>query len=276
MKKQNTKNDNDNRVTKKRGIQKNTRKYFMLQKTYLYLLALMLLGLVPGNTSAQAGKTSFVPAKGRLIYQNALASQKAVEDWVMEGPGRLDFKNGWMEMHSPGEKWHHVFWCPYIFPSRFIAEWEVKVLQPEGLLIVFFAATGNKGQSIFARNLPKRDGTFRYYNRGEINCYHISYYANNPKHPDRGDTHLRKDPDAILLANGTEGIPVGSFSTHHVKLIKDEGHIMMFVDNRKIMDYTDDGKKYGPVNTLGYIGFRQMRWSDCAYRNFKVWEIVCN
>jgi hypothetical protein len=47
----------------------------------------------------------------------------------------------------------------------------------------------------------------------------------------------------------------------------------MFVDDRKIIDYTDDGKKFGPVYTSGKIGFRQMRWTDFRYRDFKVWEI---
>jgi hypothetical protein len=47
----------------------------------------------------------------------------------------------------------------------------------------------------------------------------------------------------------------------------------MYVDSRKIIDYTDRGKKYGPANGLGYIGFRQMRWSVFRYKNFKVWNI---
>jgi hypothetical protein len=121
--------------------------------------------------------------------------------------------------------------------------------------------------------MPKRDGTFKYYNKGQINCYHISYYANNPKDPDRGDSHLRKDPSYDVLQTGPEGIPTASTSVHHIRLIKDKDHILMFVDDRKIIDYTDDGKTFGPVYTSGKIGFRQMRWTDFRYRDFKVWEI---
>lgn len=213
--------------------------------------------------------------KGKLIYENSFDNRQLVKDWIMEGPGEVKFKNGWMEMYSPEKKWDHVFWCPQIFPERFIAEWDIQSLNSEeGLIIVFFAATGSKGQSIFDPDLPKRDGTFKYYNRGQLNCYHISYYANNPKEADRGNSHLRKDPTFELLQTGEEGIPTKSLSIYHIRLIKDKGHIIMEVDKRKIIDYTDDGTKFGPVYQSGNIGFRQMRWSDFQYKNLKVWEII--
>jgi hypothetical protein len=239
---------------------------------------MMMLLLGACITVAYAQEQNKLPAseKGKLVYQNTLADKKAVADWVMEGPGVLKFKDGWMEMYSPGEKWDHVFWCPCVFPADFIAEWDVKLLKKQGLLIVFFAARGNKGQGIFNADLPKRDGTFKYYNKGQINCYHISYYANNPKHPDRGNSRLRKDPGAVLLQTGKEGIDVGSFKKHHIRLVKDGGHITMYVDDKKIIDYMDDGKVKGPVYTSGNIGFRQMRWSDGEYSNFKVWKIKHN
>jgi hypothetical protein len=192
----------------------------------------------------------------------------------MEGPGELSFKDGWMEMHAPGEKWDHVYWCPQDFPASFIAEWEVQNLDTsKGLVIVFFAARGTRGEDIFDPAMPKRDGTFKYYNKGAIGCYHISYYSNNPKNPDRGDSHLRKDPPDLLLTSGREGIATGSSSIHQVRLVKDQGHITMYIDGDIIIDYTDDGKKYGPAYTSGKIGFRQMRWTDFRYRNLNVWEL---
>jgi len=179
-----------------------------------------------------------------------------------------------MEMYSPDKKWDHVFWCKKVFPSSFIAEWDIQNMNPEaGLVIVFFAAKGDKGQSIFDPGLPKRDGTFKDYKKGRINCYHISYFANNPKEGDRGNSHLRKDPQFAILQTGEEGISTKSLSVHHIRLIKNKGHIIMYVDNRKIIDYNDDGKMYGPIYQSGNIGFRQMRWSDFQYRDFKVWEI---
>ncbi len=212
--------------------------------------------------------------KGKLIIDNPLASHNDVKSWVMEGPGKLEFHDGWMEMYSGLPIWDHVFWCPTDIPGSFVAEWEARNMQPDsGLLIIFFAATGDSGQDIFSPGMPRRDGTFKYYNRGRIDCYHISYYANNPKNPGRDNSHLRKDPMFALLQTGPAGIPRHSVSAHRMRLIKDHGHIIMYVDRRKIIDYTDDGKTNGPVYSSGKIGFRQMRWSHFRYRNFKVWEL---
>ena len=213
-------------------------------------------------------------AKGKLIYENPFGDKQQVKDWIMEGPGELKFAGGWMEMYSPEQKWDHVFWCPKDFPDSFIAEWDMQNLDTtNGLAIIFFGAKGSNGEDIFDTSMPRRDGTFKYYNKGQMNCYHISYYANNPKAPDRGNTHLRKDPAFDLLQTGEEGIPTSSAGIHHVRLVKAAARIVMFIDERKVIDYTDDGKIYGPLYTAGKIGFRQMRWTDFRYRNFKVWEI---
>lgn len=211
--------------------------------------------------------------KGKLLYENRMSDSSGMKGWVMEGPGVLHFTGGWMQMYSPDKKWDHVLWCPEVLPASFIAEWDATNLGNEGLAIVFFAATGEHGQSIFDPELPKRDGTFRYYNKGKIHCYHISYYADNPKLPDRGDSRLRKDPGAILLKTGAPGIPVGSHSVYHIRLVKDGGRISMYVNGVPIIEATDDGRSHGPVYGSGRLGFRQMRWSFLAYRNFKVWEI---
>lgn len=233
----------------------------------------LFIGLLFIRSDIHSQKNS-IPEKGKLIYQNTFTDKSEMKGWRMEGPGEIKFENGWMEMYSPNKKWDHVFWCPIDFPESFIAEWEMQNRDTtEGLTIIFFAAKGSQGEDIFDPNLPARDGTFKYYNKGQINCYHISYYANNPKNPDRDDSHLRKDPMFALLQTGKEGIPKNSTAVHHIQLIKNKTHIMMYIDGRKIIDYTDDGKKFGTVYTSGKIGFRQMRWTDFRYRNFKVWTL---
>ncbi|HWB90818.1 MAG TPA: DUF1961 family protein, partial [Puia sp.] len=90
---------------------------------------------------------------------------------------------------------------------------------------------------------------------------------------DRGDSRLRKDPMNALLCQGEAGVATRSTEEHKVRLVKDGAHITMYVDERKIIDYTDDGKQYGPVYGAGRIGLRQMRWTDFRYRNFTVWEL---
>lgn len=226
------------------------------------------------SLNGQVPKQNISDEKGELIYQNLLDSEEAIKDWVMEGPGVLKFKEGWMHMFAPEEAWHHVFWCPEDFPSSFIAEWGMQNQEPDaGLAIVFFAAQGIHGEDIFDPALPRRDGTFRYYIKDQLKSYHISYYANNPKNADRGDSHLRKNNLFALVQTGPEGIPTNSKAVHQLRLIKDEAHIIMYVDGRKIIDWTDDGKTHGPVYGKGKIGFRQMQWSHFRYRNFKVWAI---
>lgn len=221
-----------------------------------------------------ASAQSDVAEKGLLLYHNSFSDRQSVVDWVMEGPGQMQFRNCWMEIHSRDKEWDHVLWCPENFPSRFIAEWEVQNLDPtEGLLIVFFATTGLNGEDIFDPALPKRDGTFKFYTRDQLKGYHISYYTNNPKNPERQLANLRKNNAFALVQTGSEGIPKMSAAVHRIRLIKDENHILFFVDERKVIDWMDDGKTYGAVLGGGKIGFRQMRWSHFRYRNFNVWNV---
>ena len=73
---------------------------------------------------------------------------------------------------------------------------------------------------------------------------------------------------------GEPGIPVKSTEIHKMKLVKNGNHITMSVDGREIINWLDDGKKYGPVLGGGKIGLRQMKWTHFRYRNFMVWSIA--
>lgn len=192
----------------------------------------------------------------------------------MEGPGQTEFKEGWMHLYSPNEEGHHVFWCPEDFPGTFIAEWELQNEEPDaGLCIVFFAAKGINGEDIFDPSLKQRDGVFRQYTKSDLNAYHISYYANGKDSPGREISHIRKNAGFHLVQQGEPGIPVSSTDIHKVQLVKDNNRILMYVDGRKIIDWTDDGKEYGPVLQGGKLGLRQMQWTHFRYRNFRVWEL---
>lgn len=229
----------------------------------ILLSIMILLGSMSTGTYAQE----------RDFYSNAMGSKQDVEDWRMEGPGVIEFKGGWMDMYSPGEEGHHVFWCPADFPSSYIAEWEVQNMEPDaGLCIVFFSAKGKKGESIFDPSFPERNGIFKQYTKSKyFNNYHISYYANGKDKRAREVAHLRKNEGFHKVLVGEPGIPVQSTAIHKMKLVKDGSHITMFVDQRKIIDWTDDGKKYGAVLEGGKIGLRQMKWTHFRYRNFKVY-----
>jgi hypothetical protein len=215
--------------------------------------------------------------KGDLLYQNPLESKEDVVNWRMEGAGVTEFKEGWMEMYSPDETFHHVLWCPVDFPGSFIAGWELQNVEPDaGLCIIFFSAKGDNGESIFDSSFPKRDGTFNQYTKSKyFNNYHISYYANGKDNKEREVAHLRKNKGFAKVQVGELGIPVKSTEIHKMTLIKDNARIVMYVDDRKIIDWTDDRKKQ-PVWQEGKMGFRQMKWTHFRYRNFKVWELKHN
>lgn len=212
--------------------------------------------------------------KGALLYENALSNSDQMQSWTMEGPGTAEFKDGWMHMYAPDEKGHHVFWCPVDFPDRFVLEWEAQNMETDaGLCIVFFAAMGLNGEDIFDPSLKPRDGVFKKYTKGDLNSYHISYYANGKDQPGREITHLRKNKGFHKVQVGKPGIPVHSAEIHQLKLIKDGNHIVMSVDGREIINWADDGKKYGKALEGGKIGMRQMKWTHFRYRNFKVWSL---
>ena len=213
--------------------------------------------------------------KGNLIYENKLAHPDDIKNWVLEGPAKVEFKENWMHLFSPGEEGHHVLWCPEDFPSNFMAEWELQNQETDaGLCILFFSALGVNGESIFDSSFSKRNGVFSQYTKSDqFNNYHISYYANGKDNREREVAHLRKNKGFNMVQVGEIGIPVKSTAIHKMQLIKNGPHITCFVDNRKIIDWTDDGKKYGPVLGKGKIGFRQMNWTHFRYRNLRVYSL---
>lgn len=210
-----------------------------------------------------------------LVYHSAMDTAESVKGWVMEGPGQVEFANGWMEMRSPDEEMHHVYWCPETLPSNFMAQWEMQNLHLEaGLCIVFFAATGLQGEDVMGALLPKRDGTFSQYNNGALKNYHISYYAHNPNLPARPVARLRKNPGRNIVSEGPPGIDHESDRVHKITLIKNEAHVRLYVDDRLIIDWEDNGEVNGPPLGSGRISLRQMQWTHFRYRNFKVWSLL--
>jgi hypothetical protein len=45
------------------------------------------------------------------------------------------------------------------------------------------------------------------------------------------------------------------------------------VDGGVVIDFTDDGRRYGPVLEGGKVGLRQMQWTAGRYRNFRVHKL---
>lgn len=245
-----------------------TRQRSRSAKLPVFMLALAC-SLCPAQTPPDFGTKT-----DTLVYESAMDTEASVQGWVMEGPGQVAFADGWMEVRSPNEEMHHVYWCPETLPSNFMAQWEMQNLHLEaGLCIVFFAATGLQGQDVMDASLPKRDGTFSQYNNGALKNYHISYYAHNPNLPARPVARLRKNPGRNIVSEGPPGIDHESDRVHKITLIKNEAHIRLFVDDRLIIDWIDNGEVNGPPLGAGKIALRQMQWTHFLYRNFRVWSL---
>ncbi|MFP4499682.1 MAG: DUF1961 family protein [Candidatus Hydrogenedentota bacterium] len=236
-------------------------------------------GDIFGSPKEEPAHIGTAAQEGALLHEASFTNSSSVEGWVMEGPGKTAFEDGWMTMASKKpdsllKDGHIVYWCPEEFPASFIAEWEMEIRSEHGLCIVFFAARGEGGKNLFDSNLPERDGDFKQYTRDAVDCYHISYYANTPLREGRMTSNMRKNSGFYLVANGPPGIDPDSGTSHTLRLVKDGAHVQLRVDGRVIIDWTDDTNRYGPPHGSGKIGFRQMQWTVAGYRNMKVYELL--
>jgi hypothetical protein len=215
--------------------------------------------------------------KGTLLYENHFKNPSDIEGWEIEGKAaRVEIKeDGMHQWHVKGDwvwpEGHFVHWCPEDFPENFIAEWEIDILSKEGLCIVFFGAKGQQEKDLFDESLRDRKGHFGNYIKGDIDCYHISYFAF-----DRVCANLRRNAGFYLAANGPIGIRPDHDGTHKVKLLKQGGRIVLAVDGQKCIDFVDDGKRFGEVHGVGKIGFRQMFPTHAVFKSFRVWELKTN
>ena len=235
-------------------------------------------GSMDGLIGARSlGSAAMDERKGELLYENPLSRQEDIAGWVAEGPADLSFQDGWMLMESgrpDGPEGHIVVWCDEDFPESYIAEWEIRPVSEDGLCIVFFSAKGRRGEDVFDPALERREGIFSRYHSGDLNSYHISYYANSPRAPGRVTSNMRKNHGFYLVANGPPGIAPGSTGVHTVSLMKDGPHIQLAVDGELIIEFFDDGETYGPVLGGGKLGLRQMQWTEAEYRNFRVYSVA--
>jgi hypothetical protein len=167
---------------------------------------------------------------------------------------------------------HLVCWLQRELPADFLIEFAVRPRdRHEGLNIVFFSARGLKGETIFDPSLQPRNGAYPQYHSGDLNAYHVSYWAAG-----RDTANLRKSKGFHLVAEGKDlvyGAPADAFQT--VRVYKRGGAIRVTVDDILALAWDDDGQKYGPVLTQpGWFGLRQMGHSlRCEYTHVTVYPL---
>ena len=225
-------------------------------------------GMLPGDAALDLSHVKKEP-----VYEDTFDSDAALKDWVLEGPGRVWVQDGRMMMtsHLPDRGKHMVNWCRHDFPADFVCEWDFRRTVQTGLTIAFFCARGTAGQDIFDPSLAPRDGTFRHYILGDVNSYHISYYACG-----RESTNMRKNSAFYLTAVGKDRVtpePVDKW--HRITILKHGNKVRLAVNGVLCLAFDDDGKTYKPVWGEGKIGLRQMAHTHTGmYDNFRVYRIV--
>ncbi|MCF7837715.1 MAG: YesU family protein [Candidatus Marinimicrobia bacterium] len=274
-----------------------------MKRSSLGLLAL-LTGSLPGvvraaaDTGARGGPLDLAPYPQTLVYEADFSRPLEVvneselfegerrvalpegREWVLEGEGARAWTEGG-RLHlanrtATGRATHAVLWNTRAFPADFLLEFGFAPADANlGLAIVFFAARSRAGGGIFDLALPARQADFPNYHTGELDCYHVSYWAIDPKGRTRGFANLRKNHGFHVLGDGADLIAGQGAGPHRVRLLKVGGHIQLEVNGQVALDRRDDGQQFGPVLGGGAIGLRQMKHSGAgSYTHFKLWEIA--
>ncbi len=217
-----------------------------------------------------------------LLYENPLAKEEDIKDFILEGKAIVEFVDGTMQLKNAiakdaGQKANYVLWCPITFPKNIKIEWEFKPLSNEGLCIMFFSAMGQKGLDLFNESLRTRSGEYPQYHSSDINAFHVSYFRR--KELDEKSFHtcnLRKSSGFHLVAQGADPIPC----SYHVKdfykisVTKYEENIKFYINELCVFTFVDDGETYGDRLDGGKIGFRQLAPLIALYKNLKVYELT--
>ncbi len=216
-----------------------------------------------------------------LIYENPLAAEADIKDFIMEGEAVITFPLGRMRLENKlsekeGQKANYVLWCPEEFPSDVLITWDFYPVREPGLCMMFFAARGMGDQDLFDGSLQKRTGEYVQYHHGDINAFHISYFRR--KEPDERSFHtcnLRKSYGFHLTAQGGDPIPdvADAKPPYHIAVIKKGNVVRFLIDALEIFQFEDDGKTYGPLLAGGKIGFRQLAPFIGEYANLRVYRL---
>ena len=217
----------------------------------------------------------------KLIYENPLAKEEDIRDFILEGKAIITFPEGKMRMENAmsaveGQKANYVLWCPVEFPSDVKIEWKFKPVREPGLCMTFFAAKGRNGEDLFDPALQVRTGEYPLYHHGDINAFHISYFRRKEKDERAFHTcNLRKSYGFYLTSQGGDPIPdVEDVSEpYKIGIVKKENHVIFFINDLKIFHFVDDGETYGPLLTGGKIGFRQLAPMIGEYSDLKVYAV---
>ena len=217
-------------------------------------------------------------ALGQVLYQNSLASEVDVRGFRLEGEAVISFPDGRLRMENAldptaGQRANYVYWCPEQLPADVAISWDFWPLQEPGLCILFLAARGRAGQTIFSPELPPRTGEYIQYHHGDIDAFHISYFRRRwPEERAFHTCNLRKSYGFHLVAQGADPIPSvpDAQAPYRLLLVKVGALVEFTINDLPILRFVDDGTTHGPLLGGGAIGLRQMAPLVAEYANLVV------
>ncbi len=226
------------------------------------------------------------------VYESSFEDPSEERHWSLEGGDHMNIKDGHLELWTTSPKAfdkrgkriefdeeseepkasHLVCWLKKEIPADFLLEFTIRPRDPmEGLGIVFFAARGVNGESIFDDGLQERTGRFSQYINGDINNYHVSYWAGG-----RGSANMRKNAGFRLVSIGKDLVAdFGPPEFKTVRVYKRGGQIRVIVNDVVSVEFDDPEDAYGkPWTHSGWIGLRHMAHAGYAeYGHIKVWPL---
>lgn len=223
----------------------------------------------------------FETLRGALIYENPLSSADDLRDFTLEGKALTSFPQGRLRLKNAesarlGQKANYVLWCRRVFPADFLLEMEFQPLREPGLAMLFFAACGKEGRSLFDPSLTPRTGEYAQYHHGDINAFHLSFFRRKEKDERRFHTcNLRKSYGFHLVAQGADPIPDAedADAPYTLSLLKKGPDVRFAVDGLEVLTFHDDGAQYGPLLRDGCIGLRQLAPMVGEYANLRVYAL---
>lgn len=220
-------------------------------------------------------------ARGALIYENALSSPEAMEDFMLEGKALIGFPDGRLRLENAesaqlGQKANYVLWCKKEFPADFLLEIDFRPVREPGLAMLFFAASGRGGRDLFDPSLAPRTGEYIQYHHGDIDAFHLSFFRRKEKDERAFHTcNLRKSYGFYLVAQGADPIPdvADAEEFYKLSLLKKGADIRFAINDLEVLFFHDDGAQFGPLLGGGRVGLRQLAPMIGEYANLRVYTV---
>ncbi len=219
-----------------------------------------------------------------LLHQDDFAQGFA--RWHHEGVGEISAPPNaapGMRLHCFGSRQGQAgcmaFFRPDL-PDCIAYEYDLTVRSHGGLIINYLGIRGLHGEDLItdAARLEPRTGIMANYFSAVwgLQSYHLSISRFNDQGEHTGTCNIRRNPGSLLVGHGMD-LVTQTNHTYHIRVIKDAGHIALYVDGQHALGTVDHDAARGPIPTAGKFGFRLIGSDVMAdIANFRVFQLKPN